>query len=82
MSLDDATAFITHIIVGTQQHYVSTSVPDCHQPTVWWNCYCHQSFWVKMRAWESGDQLGYQCARQIVRRTQALALYKDKVISS
>ena len=35
-----------------------------------------------MRAWESGDQLGYQHARQIARRTQAraLALYKKKIM--
>ena len=63
MSLDDATAFVMHAIVGAQQCYVSTSVPNYHQPTVWWNHYCYQTFRVKMRVWESDDQLGYQHAR-------------------
>ena len=82
MSIDDATAFISQAVIGAQQRYIPTSVPRCRWPTVWWNRYCHQAFRAKMRAWESGDQIGYQRARRIARRIQAKALadYKKKVL--
>ena len=82
MSMDVATAFVVQAIVDAQKCYIPASVPHCCQLTVWRNRYCHHTYRAKMRAWESGDQNHYLCAKQIARCTQArvLAIYKQKLV--
>ena len=82
MSLDDATAFAVQAIFDAQKRYIPASVPHCCRLTVWWNHYCHHTYRAKVRAWESGDQNRYLCAKQIARCTQAraLAIYKQKLV--
>ena len=46
MSLDDATTFVVQAIVDAQKRYIPASVPHCCRPAVWWNCYCHHTYWA------------------------------------
>ena len=76
------TVLLPASVYSAQQRYIPTSVPRYHRPTIWWNHNCHQTYHAMVRAWESGDQNRYQCARRIARHTQAriFASYKKTVV--